>query len=104
MKKLDGMMLPVSVCADEGAKGDRAPAPSSSIDSGGDTGLTMRSSGLGGILLFTAAEVGSRRSMDAAIQYARPLRNPIAITAATARAMCAHKITRWSSVLPRTTR
>ena len=41
MKKFEGMMWPVLVCADAGAKGELAPAPSSFIDSGGDAGFTM---------------------------------------------------------------
>ena len=38
MKKFDGMMAPVLVCADDGAKGECAPAPSWSMETGATSG------------------------------------------------------------------
>ncbi len=42
MKKLAGMILPLSVSAEDGKKGERGPAPSPSMLSGGSAGFTMR--------------------------------------------------------------
>ncbi len=39
MKKFEGMIFPVLVCAEDGANGDCAPAPSSFIESGGTRGI-----------------------------------------------------------------
>src|SRR5512132_4231635 len=41
MKKVDGMIPPTFVLADDGKKGERGPVPSFSMASGGTSGLTM---------------------------------------------------------------
>ena len=39
MKKFDGMMPPVLVCADDGQNGDFGPPPSSSMEAGATSGF-----------------------------------------------------------------
>ena len=64
MKKLEGMILPVLVWAEEGANGECAPAPSWSIESGGLVGFTMKLSGSGCTVRQSAAEAGNSRRID----------------------------------------
>ncbi len=87
-------MWPVLVCADAGAKGELAPAPSSFIDSGGDAGFTMWAFG-SGWMRVQANETST--SNNAAAKAPRTNWRPrvsaleISGNATSASAMCSHK-------------
>src|ERR1051326_4315439 len=78
MKKFEGMMRPVSVCADDGANGECSPAPSSFIESGGDAGLAIVRFGSGRSLVYIALAAGNRMSSATAAWNARERRKWIA--------------------------
>src|SRR5262245_3477883 len=72
MKKLDGMMPPTFVFADEGKNGDAGPPPSSRIDIGTTLGLRMRSARFGASRCTTRIAGGAATSArDAAASAAR---------------------------------
>src|SRR6185369_8409952 len=72
MKKLDGMMPPTLVFADDGKNGDFGPPPSSCIEAGTISGLWMRSLGFGWLRRQSAAPAGSStRSAMAAVSACR---------------------------------
>src|SRR5215467_5155184 len=72
MKKLDGMMPPTLVFADEGKNGDLGPPPSSSIDTGVLRGLTIRSVGFGWLVTHARTPAGNAatNSVAASAPYA----------------------------------
>src|SRR5579884_2327861 len=73
MKKLDGMMPPILVFADEGQKGDFGPPPSSAMETGTILGLRIVSSGFGKARSYRRLPVGRRTSSASAARNA--LRN-----------------------------
>src|SRR6185295_6342490 len=66
MKKLEGMMPPTLVFADDGKNGDFGPPPSSAIAVGTMSGFLMRFDGLGFALRHSAAAAGSTTSSTTA--------------------------------------
>src|SRR5436309_8961662 len=66
MKKFDGMMPPTLVFADDGKNGDFGPPPSSRIEVGTTSGLTMRALGSGWALRQRAIAAGKATSSTAA--------------------------------------
>src|SRR3954469_1337539 len=66
LKKFDGMMPPTLVFADEGKNGDLGPPPSSCIEVGTTSGLTMRALGSGFALRQSAIAPGKATSSTAA--------------------------------------
>src|ERR1039458_2518463 len=86
IKKFDGMMPPVLVCADEGANGEGAPAPSWSMEPGATSGFWMRSFGLGRVLWYSPALTGAssaarvmvtRATFQVGGRKARKMRTPM---------------------------
>src|SRR5438445_256099 len=61
MKKLEGMMPPTVVLAEEGKNGDCGPPPSSVIARGALSGFRMRSSDEGKLFRYIANDAGSTR-------------------------------------------
>src|ERR1700712_1724781 len=66
MKKFDGMMPPTLVFADDGKNGDFGPPPSSCMEAGTTSGLTILSFGLGFALRQSIMTAGSATSSRAA--------------------------------------
>ena len=118
MKKFDGMMPPTLVFADDGKNGDFGPPPSSCMEAGTTSGLTIRSLGLGFALRQSSAAAGRATSSTAATANAcrnraqpgpaapavrrRQSQIPRAITPRPAAATWAQSTGRWASTLPAT--
>src|SRR5438270_5235205 len=98
MKKLEGMMPPTVVFADEGKNGDFGPPPSSSVDAGTTRGFWMRATGLRN----SEAEAGKSTRTAIAARKAGRKRGVLhatgvkARTPSTALPMCSHKTHRCS--------
>ena len=117
MKKFDGMMPPTLVFADEGKNGDFGPPPSSCMEAGTTSGLTMRSLGLGFALRQSRAAAGRATSSTAATTNAcrnraqpglaspaaafrRQSQIPKAMTPSPAATTWAQRTGRWARTLP----
>src|ERR1700694_1025528 len=98
MKKFDGMILPVFVCADDGAKGELAPAPSSFMERGTTVGLRMDfiGPGVGRMAGRVTMRATATRTNATNLDLNARATNTIAANAST---MCSHRIQRWSWVL-----
>src|SRR5689334_7989495 len=110
MKKFDGMILPVLVCAEDGANGELAPAPSWSIESGAAAGFRIATGVRVGRQVAAIAGMRKRRRVakmarrrDCDGNHDR-LAARISTTAASARAICNHNAQRCFTRLPRMTR
>src|SRR5919106_5035180 len=71
MKKLDGIMPPTFVLADDGKNGERGPPPSSCMEAGTTSGLVMRSFGFGCVRRHSAAPAGRSTRIARAAANAR---------------------------------
>src|ERR1051326_2442542 len=117
MKKLDGMMPPTLVLADEGKNGDFGPPPSPFIVTGALSGFTIRASAEGcafayantptGRISANAAAAGTpipKARDDAGIRSVIRAYGTSAITPRIAVAMWARSAHAWAWTLPNATR